>query len=136
MSGKKGIAEGAQPMPPQPPVKIFGSYIWPEVRLVCNMFDTVGRKYRVEQAGDILTEAGQRDEASFNPSRAVPIVVVNDVKILADPCTLVKHLCRQFQFEQLYPVLQEAERLKIDKILDVCFLHFKRTSDRIVKLTI
>lgn len=45
------------------PVKIFGSYIWPEVRTVCNMFDITGRKYRVEQVGDIFTEAGQRDEA-------------------------------------------------------------------------
>ena len=91
-------------MPPQAPVKIFGSYVWPEVRAVCNMFDVAGRKYRVEQAGDIFTEAGQKDEAQFNPARAVPIVVINDTKILADPATLMKHVCRHYQFEQLYPV--------------------------------
>ena len=40
--------------------------------------------------------------------------------------------------EQLYPLSanMEEERLKIDQILDVCFLHFKRSSDRIVKLMV
>jgi len=135
---KKGIAEGAQSVPNQPPVKVFGSYIWPEMRLVCNIFDTAHRNYRVESAGDIFTEAGQKDEASFNPSRAMPIVVVNDMKILADPCTLVKHLCRNFNMEQLYPIAPNAsaDREKIDQILEVCFLHFKRSSDRLVKMVI
>ena len=86
-------------MPSQAPVKIFGSYIYPELRLVCNLFDVTNRNYRVESAGDIFTEAGQKDEASFNPSRAMPIVVINDMKILADPCTLVKHICRDFKME-------------------------------------
>ena len=102
------------------------------------MFDSVSRNYRVEQAGDIFSEAGQKDEASFNPAQAVPIVVVNNTKILADPCTLVKHLCRHFQMESLYPISssKQAERQKIDQMLQVCFLHFKRCSDRLVKLVI
>mmetsp|Transcript_23350 Transcript_23350/g.31267 ORF Transcript_23350/g.31267 Transcript_23350/m.31267 type:complete len:149 (+) Transcript_23350:58-504(+) len=138
MSQKRRIAEGAKPMPPQNPVKIFGSYIWPEVRTVCNIFDFDGRKYRVEQAGDIYTEAGQRDEAQFNPARAIPIVVINDTKILADPATLIRHVCRHYQMEQLYPVANSmtAERQRIDQILSVCFLHFKTTSDRLIKLII
>ena len=101
---KRGISKAEQAAPAQPPVKIFGSQIWPEVRTVANIFDIVGRKYRVEQAGDIFTESGQRDEAQFNPSRAIPIVVINDTKILADPATLIKHVCRHYQIEQLYPV--------------------------------
>ena len=104
MSVKKGITKTEQSLPAQPPIKIFGSQIWPEVRTVCNIFDLVGRKYRVEQAGDIFTEAGQRDEAQFNPARAIPIVVINDTKILADPATLIRHVCRHYQLEQMYPV--------------------------------
>lgn len=40
--------------------------------------------------------------------------------------------------EQLYPLAQnmDAERQKIDSILDVVFLQFKRCADRIVKLAI
>ena len=68
----------------------------------------------------------------------MPIVIINDMKILADPATLARHICRHFQMEQLYPLSgnMEEERLKIDQILDVCFLHFKRSSDRIVKLMV
>ena len=38
--------------------------------------------------------------------------------------------------EQLYPIKAggEDERQKIDQVLDVVFIHFKRVSDRLVKL--
>ena len=69
------------------------------MRMVCNIFDSAKRAYKVEQAFDIFTEAGQKDEAAFNPSRAMPIVMFNDNKILADPATLAKHICRHFSME-------------------------------------
>lgn len=46
--GKKGIAENAGPVPPQQASKIFGCHIWPEMRMVCNLFDISNRLYRVE----------------------------------------------------------------------------------------
>ena len=66
------------------------------MRMVCNIFDTANRAYRVEQAFDLFTEKGHKDEQEFNPSRAMPIVIINDMKILADPATLARHICRHF----------------------------------------
>ena len=108
------------------------------MRAVCNILDTAQRSYRVESAGDIFSEGGQRDEASFNPSRAMPLVVINETKILADPATLIRHICRHFGMEQLYPLSanMQEERQKIDQILEVAYLHFKLSADRLVKLTI
>ena len=135
---KKGISANGAGVPEQAPVKVWGSYIWPEMRLICNIFDTVSRPYRVESAGDIFTAVGQKDEAAFNPARVQPIVVINDTKILADPVTLVKHVCRNFSLEQMYPLASKSQeaRQKIDMILEVVFLHFKRTTDRLVKIYI
>ena len=102
--GIKKVTLDANPAPPQIPVKVFGSHIYPEMRVVCNIFDIAKRAYRVESSGDIMTEAGQKDEAAFNPSGAKPLVVINDTKILADPATLIRHICRHFGMEQLYPL--------------------------------
>lgn len=106
--------------------------------MICNLFDIANRSYKVDSIGDIFTEQGQRDELSGNPSRAMPQVLMNGNKILADPATLVKHICRTFKMEQLYPLSanMEEEREKIDQMLEVCYLHFKLSSDRLVKLTI
>ena len=135
---RKSIAENGDATPTQTPIKVLGSYIWPEMRTICNIFDIANRAYKVDSVGDIFTEQGQKDELASNPARAMPIVVINSAKILADPCTLVKHICRHFSMEQLYPLSanMEEERQKIDQILEVCFLHFKLSSDRLVKLTI
>ena len=137
-AGKKGIVEGSGPLPPQQPVKIFGNFMYAEMRTICNLMDIAKRAYRVESAGDTFTEAGAKDEASFNPSQAMPLVVVNETKILADPATLAKHICRHFQVEQLYPLAanMDSERQKIDQILEVVFLHFKLCGDRLLKLTV
>ena len=106
--------------------------------MICNLFDIANRSYKVDSVGDIFTEQGQRDELSSNPSRAMPQVIMNGTKILADPATLVKHICRSFKMEQLYPLSanMDEERQKIDQMLEVCYLHFKINSDRLVKLTI
>ena len=54
---KKGIAESAGPAPTSPPAKVFGSHFFPEMRLICNLFDASGKgSYRVDQAGDVFTE--------------------------------------------------------------------------------
>ena len=103
---RKGITMDQNPLPAAAPVKVFGSHIWPEMRVVCNIFDLAKKPYRVESAGDILTESGQKDELAFNPSRAMPVVVINDMKILADPATLIRHICRHFRMEALYPLSQ------------------------------
>lgn len=137
-AGRQGIAENSQPIPPQIPAKIFGSYIWPEMRMICNLFDLSGRNYKVEQVGEIFTESGLKEETAFNPARTMPLVLINETKILADPATLAKHICRHYNMEQLYPLAanMDRERQKIDQILEVVFLHFKRASDRLCKLSI
>ena len=138
MQGRQGISQNAAAAPQQTPIKVIGCYIWPEMRMICNLLDIGNRAYKVDSVGDIFTEQGQRDELSGNPSRAMPQVLINGTKILADPATLVRHICRSFQMEQLYPLSanMDEEREKIDQILEVCFLHFKLSSDRLVKLTI
>ena len=75
---------------------------------------------------------------AFNPARTMPLVLINETKILADPATLAKHICRHYKMEQLYPLAanMDLERQKIDQILEVVFLHFKRASDRLCKLSI
>ena len=73
----KGIAENALPLPPQKPVKVFGSYIWPEMRTVCGILDVGKRTYRVEKT-DIFTEKGQKEEAMGNPARVQPLVIINE----------------------------------------------------------
>lgn len=95
-AGKKGIAENGGPVPPQHISKIFGCHIWAEMRMVCNLFDISNRLYRVESVGDTFTEKGAKDEATFNTARVMPLVIINDTKILADPATLAKHICRHY----------------------------------------
>ena len=106
--------------------------------MIVNLFDVAHRNYKIDSVGDIFTEQGQRDELSSNPSRAMPQVIIHGTKILADPATLVKYISRTFKMEQLYPLStnMEEERQKIDQMLEVCYLHFKVSSDRLVKLTI
>lgn len=102
-------ADNASGSAEQAPVKVFGSYIWPEMRMICNIFDTANHAYKVDSVGDIFSEQGQKDELSSNPARAMPLVVINGAKILADPSTLVKHICRHFKMEQLYPLSANME---------------------------
>jgi len=108
------------------------------MRMICNLFDLSGRLYRVEQVGDVFTENGLKDETLFNPARTMPLVMINEIKVLADPATLAKHICRHYNLEQMYPLAtnMDRERQKIDQILEVVYLHFKRAADRLVKLTI
>ena len=92
----KSIAENASTLPPQKPVKVYGSAIWPEMRTICNILDMANRSYKVEPACDIFSEAGQKEVALYNPAKVNPLVVINGTKILADPATLIKHICRHF----------------------------------------
>lgn len=94
--GKKGIAENSGPVAPQQPCKIFGNHFWPEMRLICNILDITGRQYRLESIGDPFSDKGIKDEAAFNTARVMPLVIINETKILADPATLAKHICRHY----------------------------------------
>ena len=87
-------------------MKIIGGFIWPEMRMIVNLFDVANKSYKTDTVGDIFTEQGQRDELSSNPSRAMPQVLMNNMKILADPATLTKHICRTYKMEQLYPLAE------------------------------
>lgn len=49
---------GGQAAQAQVSVKIIGSYIWPEMRMICNLFDIANRNYKVDSVGDIFTEQG------------------------------------------------------------------------------
>lgn len=134
---KQGIAENSAPSKQLSPTRVLGDWFFPEVRTICNLFDLAKRPYKQETVGDIFTAGGLEDSLAFNPARSMPVVIQGETKILADVGTLARYVCRFHQMEQLYPAsnAMEAERQKIDSILDVVFLHFKVNLDRIIKLT-
>ena len=63
---------------------------------MCNLLDTAKKTYNVEPVCDIFSEAGQKEVALYNPAKVNPLIVINGTKILADPTTLIKHICRHF----------------------------------------
>ena len=107
----------------------------PEVRMICNLLDIAGKTYELEKAGSLYSSQGQKEYAMLNPSRCQPLVVYNKTHICADPATLAKYLCTVMKLYKLYPK-DGAEKIQIDAMLEVVYLQFKRTTDRLIKLHI
>ena len=134
---KKTIkADSDSPSDSLPPARITGSWFFPEMRMICNLFDLTKRQYSVTEC-DVFTAEGQKQYELVNAARSMPLVIVNKTNLMADPPTLAKYLCQYYSMESLYPSQsQSIERLRIDTMLEVVYLQFRKATDRLTKFEI
>ena len=53
-----GLSASGRSNSGQDAVKIIGSFIWPEMRMIVNLFDVANKSYKTDTVGDIFTEQG------------------------------------------------------------------------------
>ena len=98
---------------------------------MCNLLDLGNRKYTIEEV-DLFSQSGQKTFKSLNPSQSMPMIKIKDQILMADPVSLIKYLCKFYSMDGLYPDGDESD--KIDQVLEVVFLQFRTTTERLTKL--
>src|SRR6056300_1095717 len=109
MSNSKKAGGSAQPIGDKP--RLLGSWFYPEFRTLTQAFDLAGKAYTEESKIDVFSESGLFDFNNLNPAMTGVCAYLDKEKVVADPVTLTKFMCRSFQMTDLYPTSDVSKRI-------------------------